>query len=234
MTYAMTEKCSKLPDRRTILRSIGAGAGVPIVARRAQKAQASEDSRDLGKSIFVEALIVHKEAKSVSLGHIDQFTNYNIDLDSSSLTFVQASKGVADMFKNNEAVLAGDRFRAIPTGQIKGNVTRELITGANNRLQPLVTTPLTKEYSQPTYTVSEAPGEKIEITLDNESQIVSNGSTVELEATPTDVSLKQVKSTNKEESSTETKRMTVTPTLKVKNHGRMRVHANKIRQNTRR
>jgi len=230
----MTGECNKLPDRRTILKSIGAGAGVSITTKGAQKVQASEDGQDLGKSVFVEALIVHKEARSVSLGHIDQFTNYNIDLDSSSLTFIQAAKGVADMFKDNEAVLAGDQFRAIPAGPVEGNITRELITGANSRLQPLVTTPLAEEYSQPSYTVSEAPGEKIEITLDNESQIVSSGSAVEFEATPTDVSLKQVESTNKEESSTETKRMTVTPTLKVKNHGRMRVHANKIRQNTRR
>ena len=178
--------------------------------------------------------MIHKEARSVSLGHIDQFTNYNIDSNPSRLTFIQTSEEVANMFKNNETIVAGDRFRAIPTGPIKDNVTRELITGANSRLQPLITTPLTKEYSRPSYTVSEAPGEKIEITLDNESQIVSNGSTVELEATPTDVSLKQVKSTNEEESGTETKRMMVTPTLKVKNHGRMRVHANNIRQDTRR
>lgn len=211
-------------DRRELLKASGAAISVGVVGSRTiGTVEASEKGRKLGNGKFIEIFIEHQGAPDWPRDHYDHFPRYQIDKDSNEVILTPFATEEMRSHAEQNGVVVSKNARAFSKGGLNSSKqTDPRIDGT----QSLV---VENEYDDPDINVNpgntrcdvQAHDGKLSVGIGKSKQMSLSSRTVEVMERGTKKI--ETKAGEKKETVVEmtsgTKRVEITPVVKVINHG---------------
>lgn len=212
--------------RREVLKATGA-TGLGYIGMSAPAtALPIDEATHLGSTVFTQAL-VHYEVSNIEINnHIDQLAFFSLDQDQDRLHIPVISSSDADIFANEDGVVATPSPLPMSERYGVGKTTQSLTVKKTAYHKPQNTIQLAHPIDVPTMEFNLNSGNNVSLELDSGRTDVPTGSTAKVEGPSQQVEVADVNRPATDEGPIRQ----ATPIVTVENHGELDVYATKMRE----
>lgn len=212
--------------RREVLKATGAtGLGYIGMSAPAGALPIDEATR-LGSTVFTQAL-VHYEVNNIEINsHIDQLAFFSIERDRNRLHIPVISSSDADIFANENGVIATPSPLPMSERYGVGKTTQTLTVEKTAYHKPQNTIQLANPIDVPTMEFNLNSGNTVSLEIDSGRTDVPTGSTAKVKAPSRQVEIADENRPANDEGPTRQ----ASPIVTVENHGELDVYATEMRE----
>lgn len=204
-------------NRRKVLKASGAGFFAPFMLDE-------QNTKQVGKTLFIEIGVIHSIDKKVNPRHIDQLSFHSVSDDNQTLYVYPINSDMKSNFERYEAIQSADEYRSIPGQTFGRSRQREVYLSYTSQNEPYEVLPIQSPYYLPPIHASKGESEGA-ISIEVEGNMTTVGprseSKIKLNSRQIMVQTNYLNNPSQKNESVGVQPASVTPIIKIDNFGNL-------------